>query len=171
MKLHKISDGQRQVCIWLLLASAAGLLCGGACSAGAAENGPPKPGPRDKCPVCGMFVAGFPNWLSAVVFKDGSHAFFDGPKDMFTYLLDLKRYNRKKQTGDIRDVFVTDYYTLAPIDGRKAWYVVGSDVQGPMGPEPVPLEKEADAKACMKDHKGRKVLRFEDVTPDVIGNL
>jgi len=140
-------------------------------SAGAAEKGPPKPGPRDKCPVCGMLVEGFPNWMSTVVFKDGSQVFFDGPKDMFKYLLDLKRYSPKKQSSDIGALFVTDYYNLAPIDARKAWYVVGSDVLGPMGPEPVPLEKESDAKAFMKDHKGRQVLRFEDVTPDVIRNL
>jgi nitrous oxide reductase accessory protein NosL len=140
-------------------------------SAGAAENGPPKPGPRDKCPVCGMLVEGFPNWVSTVVFKDGSRAFFDGPKDMFKYVLDLKRYNPKKQPSDIADLFVTDYYTLAPIEARKAWYVAGSDVQGPMGGDLVPLAKEADAKAFMKDHKGRKVLRFEDVTLDVIRNL
>ena len=140
-------------------------------SAGAAEKGPPKPGSRDKCPVCGMLVEGFPNWVSIVVFKDGSHAFFDGPKDMFKYLLDLKRYSPKKQSSDIGALFVTDYYTLAPIEARKAWYVVGSDVLGPMGPEPVPLEKESDAKTFMKDHKGRKVLRFEDITLDVVRNL
>jgi len=38
MKLHMISDGQRHARIWLLLAGAAGLLCGGACCAGAAEG-------------------------------------------------------------------------------------------------------------------------------------
>lgn len=122
-----------------------------------------RPGRNDKCPVCGMLVAPFPNWWSAVVFKDGSHAFFDGPKDMFKYLLDLKRYNPSKRPGDIEAVRVTDYYKVAPIDGRKAWYVAGSDVNGPMGEDLVPFEKESDAKAFSKDHKGKKVLTFEAV--------
>jgi nitrous oxide reductase accessory protein NosL len=131
--------------------------------AGAADKAPLKPGPQDKCPVCGMPVAGFPNWVSTVTFKDGSHAFFDGPKDMFKYLLDLKRYNPSKQPGDIEAVWVTDYYKVAPIDGRKAWYVSGSDVNGPMGEELVPFGKESDAKAFSKDHKGKKILTFDAV--------
>ena len=122
-----------------------------------------RPGPKDKCPVCGMLVAAFPNWVSAVTFKDGSHAFFDGPKDMFKYLLDLKRYNPSKQPGDVEAVRVTDYYKVVPIDGRKAWYVVGSDVNGPMGEDLIPFEKESDAKAFSKDHKGKKVLPFDAV--------
>ncbi len=136
-----------------------------------AEADAPKPGPGDKCAVCGMFVAEFPNWISVVVFKDGTRTFFDGPKDMFRYLLDLKRYNPTKQAKDVADVFVTDYYTLAPVDGRKAWYVSGSDIHGPMGQELVPLGKEVDAKAFLKDHKGKKVLKFEDITPEVVAGL
>jgi nitrous oxide reductase accessory protein NosL len=137
----------------------------------AAGNSAPKPGARDKCPVCGMLVAGFANWASTIVFKDGSHIFFDGPKDMFKYLLDLKRYNSSKQPGDIEAIFVTDYYKVVSIDGRKAWYVVGSDVLGPMGDEIVPMEKESDARAFMKDHKGKKILTFQEVTPDIIKGL
>jgi copper chaperone NosL len=49
----------------------------------AAEKGMPKPTAKDKCPVCGMFIFKYPDWTSAVIFKDGSRAFFDGPKDMF----------------------------------------------------------------------------------------
>ena len=130
---------------------------------GAANKTPQKPGPQDKCPVCGMLVAAFPNWVSSVTFKDGSYVFFDGPKDMFKYLLDLKRYNPSKQPGDVEAVRVTDYYKVVPIDGRKAWYVVGSDVNGPMGEDLIPFEKESDAKAFSKDHKGKKVLPFDAV--------
>jgi hypothetical protein len=38
MKLHKIRNGQRRLRIWLFLMGAAGLLCGGACSAGTTEG-------------------------------------------------------------------------------------------------------------------------------------
>ena len=117
-----------------------------------------------------MLVAGFPNWVSAVTFNDGSHAFFDGPKDMFKYLVDLKRYNPSKQAGDIDSVYVTDYSSVSSIDGKKAWYVTGSDVKGPMGKELVPFEKESDAKAFLKDHKGKKLLDYEQALADAGGH-
>jgi hypothetical protein len=46
----------------------------------AGEITPVKPGPKDKCPVCGMFVAKYPDWVAALVFSDGSTVFFDGVK-------------------------------------------------------------------------------------------
>ena len=133
-----------------------------------AEGSGVKPGPEDKCPVCGMLVAPFPNWWAAVVFKDGSRAFFDGPRDMFKYLLDLKKYNPSEQTADIAAVYVTDYYSVSRIDGRKAWYVTGSDVNGPMGEELVPFEKESDARGFLKDHKGKSILAFESIHLDTV---
>ena len=30
-----------------------------------------KPGPRDKSQVCGMFVENYPDWMSAILFRDG----------------------------------------------------------------------------------------------------
>jgi hypothetical protein len=29
-----------------------------------------KPGPRDKSQACGMFVANYPDWMSAILFRD-----------------------------------------------------------------------------------------------------
>jgi copper chaperone NosL len=135
---------------------------------GAADKGAPKPTAKDKCPVCGMFVAKYTDWMSVVVFKDGSRAFFDGPKDMFKYLLDLKRYNPSKKEADIDLIAVTDYYLVSTIDARKAWYVLGSDVFGPMGKELVPLAKESEAKEFMKDHKGQRIVKFSEVTTEVM---
>jgi len=139
--------------------------------AGAAEKGLPKPTAMDKCPVCGMFVAKYPDWTMTVLFKDGSHAFFDGAKDMFKYLFDMKRYAPSKRAEDIKAVMVKDYYRLTPMEARKAWFVIGSDIYGPMGRELIPLETEADAKEFMSDHKAKRILRFNDVTPEVMKTL
>ena len=138
---------------------------------GAAERGALKPTAKDKCPVCGMFVAMYPDWTTAILFKDGSHVFFDGAKDMFKYLLDPKRYDSVRRKEDIAAVMVKDYYGLSWIDARKAWYVLGSDVFGPMGREAIPLETEADAKEFMKDHKGLRIIRLSDVAPEVMKSL
>lgn len=133
-------------------------------AAWAADQTSIAPGPADKCAVCGMPVASFPSWATAVVFKDGSRAFFDGPKDMFRYLFDLKKYNPSKQNADVAAVRVTDYYGVTFVDGKTAWYVEGSDVKGPMGDELVPFGKETDARAFLKDHKGKNVIPFASVT-------
>jgi len=125
----------------------------------------------DKCPVCGMFVAKYPDFLAQIIFSDGSHAVFDGSKDMFKYYLDLKKYNPSKELADISMIYVTDYYDMVPIDGRKAWYVVGSDIFGPMGRELIPFVRESDAKGFMQDHTGEEMFRFDEVSPDLIKGL
>jgi copper chaperone NosL len=140
-------------------------------SAWAGEVKPVSVSPRDKCPVCGMFVAKYPDFLVQVVFRDGSYAVFDGAKDMFKYCLDLKKYAPAKQGENIAAIFVKDYYSLEFTDGRHAWYVVGSDVYGPMGKELIPFGRESDAREFFKDHKGKTILRFNDVQTEVIRRL
>lgn len=102
---------------------------------------PATPSATDKCPVCGMFGAKYPDFAAQVQFRDGTYAAFDGAKDMFRYFADPGRYSRGKKRSDITASFVTDYYTLAPIDGYRAFYVSGSDVYGPMGHELVQFRK------------------------------
>jgi copper chaperone NosL len=132
---------------------------------------PEKPSPQDKCPVCGMFVAKYPDFIARIVFQDGSQAFFDGTKDMLKYYFDLAKYNHTKKTADIAAVFVTDYYSLQLIDGHAAYYVVGSDVFGPMGRELIPFLEEKAAKEFLRDHNGKSLLTFPEITPALIGTL
>ena len=135
------------------------------------ERKPVKPSPKEKCPVCGMFVAKYPDFLAQIIFKDGSVLFFDGTKDMLKCYLNLKRYHPSKTLSDIESIYVNDYYGLIPVDGFKAFYVVGSNIYGPMGRELIPFEKEADAREFMKDHKGQSMLRFTEVTVDIMKKL
>jgi copper chaperone NosL len=131
----------------------------------------PAPGEKDKCPVCGMFVAPYPGWTGVIMLKDRTTLFFDGPKDLFTYYNTVGKYSPGRSRSDITAVWVKDYYTLIAIDGMKAVYVTGSDVLGPMGRELVPFMKESDAATFLKDHKGNKMLRFGDITPQVLKSL
>ena len=131
----------------------------------------PNPGPRDTCPVCGMFVAKYPAWVATVLYQDGHAHHFDGAKDLFKYLFDLPRWAPGHRAEDMTAIAVTEYYGLSRIPAREAWYVIGSDVPGPMGHELVPLATEADAKEFLRDHAGRRILRFDEVTPDLPANL
>ncbi len=131
----------------------------------------PMPGARDTCPVCGMFVAKYPEWIASVLYRNAQAHHFDGAKDMFKYLLDLQRWASGHQAGDIVSIGVTEYYGLSRIDARQAWYVIGSDVLGPMGHELIPLETEADAIEFMHDHKGTAILRFPQVSIELLEKL
>ena len=131
----------------------------------------PAPSEKEKCPVCGMFVSKYPNWSGTIEFNDGTHAAFDGPKDLFTYYLNLGKYNPGKSVKAITAIRVKDYYSLAVIDGRTAFYVVGSDVYGPMGKELVPFAKLTDARGFMNDHRGKSVVRLNEITPTVLKSL
>jgi copper chaperone NosL len=127
----------------------------------------PTPGPRDTCPVCGMFVAKYPEWVATVAYRDGHAHHFDGAKDLFKYLFDMPRWAPGHRAKDIEAIGVTEYYGLTLIDARHAWYVIGSDVLGPMGHELIPLATADDAEAFLKDHSGARILRFEDVDQDL----
>ncbi len=135
-----------------------------------AQN-PPQPGPKDLCPVCGMLVSKYPNWIAVVTWKDGHTHFFDGAKDMFKFLLNLSKYAPGHRKDDIIGIHVTDFYNLERIDARKALFVIGSDVLGPMGHELVPLSSKPDAEDFMKDHKGKRILSFDKVTLDLLSSL
>lgn len=132
---------------------------------------PLKPAPGNKCPVCGMFVAEHMDFLAEIVFTDGACAFFDGAKDMFRFYFDMGAYVPSRTVSDIAAIYVTDYYTLEMIDARKASYVIGSDVLGPMGRELIPVAGEADAAVFLKDHKGKAVLNFGDITAKTLKDI
>jgi copper chaperone NosL len=149
----------------------AGFLFLSAAISPADDVGPAKPSPTDKCPVCGMFVAKYPDFVARIVFKDGTYAFFDGVKDMMKYYFNFAKYNSGKQVGDIAAIAVTDYYTLTITDGLTAYYVLGSDVYGPMGKELIPFKGEAEAKEFMKDHAGKSILSFNAIKPETLVGL
>jgi copper chaperone NosL len=117
----------------------------------------------DKCPVCGMSVSGYPTWVAEIIFSDGTYAAFDGPTDMFRYFFNVAKYNRGKKQVDIDAIYATEYYSAKFMDARKLFFVKDSDVNGPMGPELVPVASLEKAKEFMKDHSGKKILKFDEV--------
>ncbi|RJR42064.1 MAG: nitrous oxide reductase accessory protein NosL [Desulfobacteraceae bacterium] len=136
-----------------------------------ADVAPREPSKQDKCPVCGMFVYKFPEWTAQITFKDGTVVFFDGAKDLFKYYFDLKKYSPRKTKADIRVVYVTEYYAIKPVVAQDASFVIGSDVYGPMGRELIPIGTAEGAREFLKDHKGKRILRFDEITPAVIDKL
>ncbi|OHE00398.1 MAG: hypothetical protein A2W82_02535 [Sulfurimonas sp. RIFCSPLOWO2_12_36_12] len=116
----------------------------------------------EKCPICGMFVYKYPKWAAQIFYKN-SHLSFDGVKDMMKYYFTHK--------DAIAKILVSDYYSQKAIDAKKAYYVLGSDVYGPMGDELIPFVSESEAKTFSMDHKGLKILKFEDIKAKEVNKL
>jgi len=118
--------------------------------------------PKDaKCPICGMFVAKYPQW---VALYDGEKKFyFDGVKDMMKYAY------ARKLSGD--KFYVSDYYKLAKLEATKAFYVIGSNVYGPMGSELIPFASQEEAQSFARDHNGQKVIAFDEITEALVKSL
>ncbi|MCK9545669.1 MAG: nitrous oxide reductase accessory protein NosL [Sulfurospirillaceae bacterium] len=125
--------------------------------------------PKDaKCPVCGMFVAKYPKWAAYIKNEKGEF-YFDGVKDMMKFIFNPKDYAH--EPFEIIEAKVTDYYTLEALEAKDAFYVVGSDVYGPMGNELIPFSKESNAKTFRDDHKGKQIVSFDEITPELVKTL
>lgn len=126
---------------------------------------------RAKCPVCGMFVAKYPQWAAALAVDSGPTYYFDGVKDLMKFLFDPEAYKVDRKIMAKGLVQVTDYYTLGSLDGHLAFYVVGSNVYGPMGNELIPFASRADAETFLKDHAGDRAVTFDQITPALVRKL
>ena len=123
--------------------------------------------PKDtKCPVCGMFVAKYEKWIAAIK-TDKESFYFDGVKDMMKFYFEPTKYTKN---ADLKNstISVTDYYTLEQIDAKNAFFVIGSNVMGPMGDELIPFKDENSANEFSKDHFGKKILKFNEITLDTL---
>lgn len=128
------------------------------------------PDANERCPVCGMFVGKYPQWLATLTTANNNVFYFDGVKDMMAYFFSPEAFGAPAGLT-ISTVKVKDYYSQKWIDGKTAWYVVGSDVLGPMGHELIPFNSEAAAQNFLKDHKGSEILLFTAITSDRIASM
>lgn len=149
----------------LLLALLLGLGLAG-CGEGdkAATNlGPVAFHPSDECHVCGMVISEFPGPKGEAVARDGVKKFCSTAELFGWWLqpenrrLELQLYvhDMGKSAWDKPD----DHYL---IDARKAWYVVGTPLQGSMGASLASFADEPAARRLAEQYGGR-VLRFEQI--------
>ena len=117
----------------------------------------------EKCPVCGMYLYKYPQWISKMSIH-GKVYYFDGNKDM------LKFYFRHGAQKDAV-LRVQEYYTHKVIDGKTSYFVVGSDVYGPMGDELIAFRSKVAAKRFLLDHRAQKIIGFQALTLKMVEQL
>ncbi len=137
----------------------------------AADQPAPMVIPEDmSCGVCGMYPAKFVKWQTQIIFTDGVMVPFDGSKDMFKYILNMAKYDKKHSRNDIAAIWVKGFDSGKWLDGNKAVYVVGSKVMGPMGKELIPFNNGDDAKKFKAANEGM-IKNFTDISMDNIKKL
>jgi len=124
-----------------------------------------EPGDKDICAVCGMYPARFPKNKCQLQTTDGEVVHFCSTQCLFEYLKNAQKYGK----ADLKTKFiwVVDYDSGNWIYAKNAFYVVNSDVAGPMGKEAYPFASVENAKKFSSLHPG-KILRFKEVTIDKI---
>jgi copper chaperone NosL len=121
------------------------------------------------CTLDGMLLADFPG-PKAQIHYEGADApdFFCDTVEMFSIYL-APEQARRVRAIHVQDMGKADW--SAPkghwIDARGAFYVLGSNMHGSMGPTIGAFALEADAAAFAKEHGG-KVLKFDDVKADMV---
>jgi len=117
---------------------------------------------KDRCPVCGMFPAKRPKSAAAMVMDDGRTFYFCGNGCLLRTWHHSKRYLSSDRTAIARMV-VLDYFSGAPIDAHKAYWVAGSDVIGPMGPALVALQDKASVDQFKARHGGKTIFQLAEM--------
>ena len=128
--------------------------------------------PKDaKCPVCAMFVYKYPKWVAKITFTNADAHYFDGVKDMMKYYFDPAEFKGGHTKSDFEKILVSNYYTLQPIRAQEAYYVIGSNVYGPMGHELIPFSSLKEAKEFKNRRFGSEILRFDQITKQKVYEL
>lgn len=146
------------------------LLAGSACLpvAAAGAHGPQAIGPKTRDPVCGMYAARYPNWMSEIVLKDGNIVAFDSPLHLFRYRRDPGKYGAGRAASDIDAIYFSDYLERRWVEAQKAYFVAGSRVRSPMNAEDLPAFGSRTTAERFAREQGGRVLSFDQISPQVL---
>jgi nitrous oxide reductase accessory protein NosL len=112
----------------------------------------------------------YPQWVAKIELKSGKKIFFSSPKSMFEfYFRPAKWFDMNvKSEDDFKEIIVTDFQTLKPINARGAFYIYGSNEISPAGDDLVAFGSYEDAQAFSKKHRGQRILSFKEVSDGLI---
>ena len=111
-----------------------------------------------------------PKWVAKIELKDGKKIFFCSPKSMIEF------YQRPgkwfdvgvKSEDDFKDILVTDFETLEPINAKGAFYVYGANITSPAGDDLTPFATYEAAQNYSTTHKGKRIMNFSEISDALI---
>lgn len=120
----------------------------------------------DECHVCGMIITNFDGPKGqAITVREQATRKFCSTRDMFSWVLQPENAKRD-HTLYVHDMAQTDWEhpdDTALIDAREAFFVVGSERTGAMGPTLASFASENSALEFANEFGG-EVVKFQDVT-------
>ena len=128
----------------------------------------PKPGKKDRCPVCGMFAYKYPKWIAGFVFKSGKTYFHCCPKCMLHNLNNITKYQPGETRENLELIWVTEYYTTHKMVAQDVLFVAGTHLVGPMGLDLIPVKGREAANNLKRDYNGHLILTIDQITPEII---
>jgi len=117
-----------------------------------------------------MKVYKTPAWVCKITTKDLKDFYFVGPKSMFEFYFNPKKFKKAKleNNSGIKEIIVTDYFTLKPIRGEQAYYVYGANEISLAGDDLPAFRSYSDAKKFAKKHNGKRIFKFFEVKKALI---
>ncbi len=117
-----------------------------------------------RCVRCGMIIADNPQWEGRMHKEGEQRIVFCSPKCLLLTNPADKDHNGIK-------LELKDYYSTKFIDATSAWYVGGSDIMGPMGPDLIPFADKKSAEEFLQEHHGNGLYSYTDLTGEKIKEL
>ncbi len=155
--------------LWLVLALA---LSGcGPKDDKSASLGPAAIAEGDECHLCGMLISQLPGPKGQAVSQRHLHKFCS-TRDLLNWALDPEHSASVTELW-VHDMAQSQWHNPADtafIDGRQAWYVLGSRARGAMGPTLASFADQAQAQAFAKQ-QGGQVLAFSALSLDTLARL
>ncbi len=123
-----------------------------------------------KCLVRHFKVYKDPKWVGKIELKNGKNIFFSSPKSLIEFYHQPGKWFDVgvKSEKDFKNIIVTDYNTMKPINARDAFYIYGSRATSPSGDDLVPIEGEESAKIFSEKYSGKRIFRFEEISDALI---
>lgn len=116
---------------------------------------------KDKCAVCKMYPARFPQNKCQLQTTEGEVVHFCSTQCLFEYLNNSPKYGKTEL--DIKLIWVIDFDSGQWIYAENGFYVLGTKLSGPMGKEAYPFFNLEHARRFSRANRGT-VLRFKEVT-------
>lgn len=126
-----------------------------------------EPGPKARCRVCNMYPARYPNFHSQLKTSTGEVIHFCSSQCLINFLADQSAYTKEPIT--IQAVWVTLYQGGDWEYAHGLYYLTGSKIMGPMGPEALPFRLKTDAEALAKQQGGH-VYGWDELSPQRLSN-
>lgn len=114
------------------------------------------------CALTGLNIAEHRDWTSAIERYDGRAYYLCCPSVMFTIFQDPPRHLGVERE-QLKNLWVTEFGGKRILRARETFFVLGSGVTGPLGPDLLAIADRDAALALAAKYPGAEVLTFNQI--------